>query len=101
MRMSQISQLVSRRANAPWPERSRRSISSKIFSRLVYDQEKLSRYPDEWQPDYRHLARVGTPRISRHPYHSPQQELWQAGEVEWFVIIRNTPRKGSGERMLK
>ena len=57
----------------------------------MYDQEKLSRYPDEWQPDHRHLARVGTPRISRHPYHSPQQELWQAGEVEWFVIIRNAP----------
>jgi hypothetical protein len=32
---------------------------------------------------------VGNPRFYRHPYQSPQQELWQAGSVEWFVIIRN------------
>ncbi len=56
---------------------------------LEYEQEKLSRYSVEWQPDERHLARVGNPRIFRHPYQSPQQELRQAGEVEWFVIIRN------------
>jgi hypothetical protein len=57
----------------------------------VYEQEKLSHYSVEWQPDDRHLARVGNPRFYRHPYQSPQQELWQAGEVEWFVIIRNAP----------
>jgi len=45
----------------------------------------------EWQLDERHLARVGNPRFYRHPYQSPQQELWQAGSVEWFVIIRNAP----------
>ena len=61
------------------------------FLTLEYEQEKLSRYSVEWQPDDRHLARVGNPRISRHPYQSPQQELWQAGSVEWFVIIRNAP----------
>ena len=58
---------------------------------LEYEQEKLSRYSVEWQPDERHLARVGNPRFYRHPYQSPQQELWQADEVEWFVIIRNAP----------
>jgi hypothetical protein len=61
------------------------------FLTLEYEQEKLSRYSVEWQPDERHLARVGNPRILRHPYQSPQQELWQAGSVEWFVIIRNAP----------
>ena len=61
------------------------------FLTLEYEQEKLSRYSVEWQPDERHLARVGNPRFYRHPYQSPQQELWQPGEVEWFVIIRNAP----------
>ncbi len=42
-------------------------------------EEKLSRYSVEWQPD------------ERHPYQSPQQELWQPGEVELFVIIRHAP----------
>ena len=58
---------------------------------LEYEQEKLSRYSVEWQPDERHLARVGNPRFFRHPYQSSQQELWEAGSVEWFVIIRNEP----------
>jgi transposase InsO family protein len=61
------------------------------FLTLEYEQEKLSRYSVEWQLDERHLARVGNPRFYRHPYQSPQQELWQPGEVEWFVIIRNAP----------
>lgn len=58
---------------------------------LEYQQEKLSRYSVEWQPDERHLARVGNPRFYQHPYQSPQQELWEAGSVEWFVIIRTDP----------
>jgi transposase InsO family protein len=58
---------------------------------LEYEQEKLSRYSVEWQPDERHLARVGNPRFYQHPYQSPQQELWEAGSVEWFVIIRTAP----------
>jgi hypothetical protein len=61
------------------------------FLTLEYEQEKLSRYSVEWQTDDRHLARVGNPRFYRHPYQSPQQELWAEGSVEWFVIIRNTP----------
>jgi hypothetical protein len=55
---------------------------------LEYQQEKLSRYSVEWQPDERHLARVGNPRFYQHPYQSPQQELWETGVVQWFVIIR-------------
>ena len=58
---------------------------------LEYQQEKLSRYSVEWQPDERHLARVGNPRLFHHPYHSAQPELWEPGEVEWFVIIRTNP----------
>jgi transposase InsO family protein len=66
-------------------------IEKQDFLTLEYEQEKLSRYSVEWQLDERHLARVGNPRFYRHPYQSPQQELWQAGSVEWFVIIRNAP----------
>ncbi len=58
---------------------------------LEYQQEKLSRYSVEWQPDERHLARVGNPRLFHHPYPSAQPELWEPGEVEWFVIIRTNP----------
>jgi hypothetical protein len=58
---------------------------------LEHGEEKRSRYSVEWQPDERHLARVGNPRIFQHPYHSPQLELWETGEVEWFVIIRTDP----------
>ena len=39
---------------------------------LEYEQEKFSRYSVEWQPDERHLAKVGNPRIFRHPYQSPR-----------------------------
>lgn len=58
---------------------------------LEHQQEKLSRYSVEWQPDGRHLARVGNPRFYQHPYQSPQRELWETGSVEWFVIIRTDP----------
>jgi transposase InsO family protein len=58
---------------------------------LEYQQEKLSRYSVEWQPDERHLARVGNPRLFQHPYPPAQLDLWELGEVEWFVIIRAEP----------
>jgi tRNAHis guanylyltransferase len=29
--------------------------------------------------------------LFQHPYQSPQQELWEIGAVEWFVIIRTDP----------
>jgi transposase InsO family protein len=56
---------------------------------LDYHQERLSRYSVEWQPDDHHIARVGNPRLYHHRYQSRQLELWQPGEVEWFVIIRD------------
>jgi len=59
---------------------------------LDYHQERLSRYSVEWQPDDRHIARVDSPRLYQHRYQSSQLELWQPGEVEWFVIIRDAPR---------
>jgi hypothetical protein len=58
---------------------------------LEYGEYPLSRYSVEWQPDDRHLLRVGNPRLYDHPYQSPQLPLWEPGEVEWFVIIRNAP----------
>ncbi len=39
----------------------------------------------------KHLLRVGNPRFYHHPYQSPQLELWETGEVSWFVIIRTDP----------
>lgn len=59
---------------------------------LDYQQERLSRYSVEWQPDDRHFARVGYPRLYQHRYQSAQLDLWQPGEVEWFVILRAAPR---------
>ncbi|MGZ3609076.1 MAG: hypothetical protein ACXVBU_03330 [Ktedonobacteraceae bacterium] len=71
---------------------------------LEHQQEKLTRYSVEWQSDDRHLTRVGNPRFYRHPYQSPQQELWEAGSVEWFVIIRTDPpvhrRKRKGRLLM-
>jgi putative transposase len=58
---------------------------------LEYGDYPLSRYSVEWQPDDRHLLRVGNPRLYDHPYQSLQLPLWQAGEVEWHVIIRCEP----------
>ncbi len=59
---------------------------------LDYHQERLSRYSVEWQPDDRHPARVGNPRLYQHHYQSPQLDLWEPGDVEWFVIIRDSPK---------
>ncbi len=59
---------------------------------LEYGAHPLSRYSVEWQPDDRHLLRVGNPRLYDHPYQSPQLPLWEPGEVEWFVIIRGSPK---------
>jgi putative transposase len=58
---------------------------------VEYGDYPLSRYSVEWQPDDRHLLRVGNPRLYDHPYQSPQWPLWEPGEVEWFVIIRTDP----------
>lgn len=58
---------------------------------LEYGDHPLSRYSVEWQPDDKHLLRVGNPRLYDHPYQSPQQFLWEAGEVEWHVILRADP----------
>lgn len=55
---------------------------------LEYEEQPLSRYSVEWQPDDEHFLRVGNPRLYDHPYQSPQLSLWEAGEVEWHVIIR-------------
>jgi hypothetical protein len=51
----------------------------------------LSRYSVEWQPDEKHLQRVGNPRLYNHPNQSGQLELWPAGSVEWYVILRAQP----------
>ncbi len=51
----------------------------------------MSRYCVEWQPDDKHLLRVGNPRLYEHAYQSPQLPLFEPGEVEWHVIIRCDP----------
>ena len=55
---------------------------------IEYGEHPLAKYPVEFQPDDKHFTRVGNPRLYVHPYHSPQLELWQPNEVEWYVIIR-------------
>jgi len=46
---------------------------------LEYQEQPLSRYSVEWQPDEKHLRRVGNPRLYNHPYQSGQLELWPTG----------------------
>ena len=58
---------------------------------LEYGEHPLAKYSVEWQPDDKHLLRVGNPRLFDHPYQSPQLELWPPGSVEWFVIIHARP----------
>ncbi len=58
---------------------------------LEYGEHPLAKYSVEWQPDDKHLLRVGNPRLYDHPYQSPQLALWPPEAVEWFVIIRAAP----------
>ena len=58
---------------------------------LEYGEQPLAKYSVEWQPDDKHLLRVGNPRLYDHPYHSPQLDLWPPEAVEWFVILKATP----------
>jgi hypothetical protein len=58
---------------------------------LEYGEHPLAKYSVEWQPDDRHLLRVGNPLLYDHPYQSPQLELWSSDQVEWFVIIQAAP----------
>jgi hypothetical protein len=70
---------------------------------LEYGEQPLSRYSVEWQPDDKHLLRVGNPRLYDHPYQGLQLPLWEPGSVEWHVIIRRDPpaprRRGKGRVM--
>jgi hypothetical protein len=61
----------------------------------------LSKYSVEWQPDDRHLLRVGNPRLYQHPYQTPQLLLWEPGEVEWHVIIRCEPQAPRKKRIVR
>jgi hypothetical protein len=58
---------------------------------LEYGEYPLAKYSVEWQPDDKHLLRVGNPRLFEHPYQSSQLELWPPQAVEWFVIIKAAP----------
>jgi putative transposase len=58
---------------------------------LEYEEQPLTRYSVEWAPDDRHFSRVGNPRQYDHDFQSPQLELWEPGEIEWFVVMRARP----------
>jgi hypothetical protein len=58
---------------------------------LEYGEQPLAKYSVEWQPDDKHLLRVGNPRLYDHPYQSPQLDLWPSQAVEWFVILKASP----------
>lgn len=66
---------------------------------VEYEDSPLTKYSVEWQPDDRHLLRVGNPRLYHHPYQSPQLLLWDTTEVEWHVIIR-CEQKGHRRRRI-
>jgi len=68
---------------------------------LEYGEYSLSKYSVEWQPDEKHLLRVGNPRLYAHPYQSPQLPLWEAGEVTWHVIIRCEPKLPRERRVVR
>jgi len=55
---------------------------------LEYGDYSLAKYSVEWQPDDKHLLRVGNPHLVDHPYQSSQRPLWPPDEVEWFVILK-------------
>ncbi len=58
---------------------------------LEYEEQPLSRYSVEWQPDEKHLRRAGNPRLYDHPYRSAQLPLWPKGTVEWYLILHAAP----------
>jgi hypothetical protein len=58
---------------------------------LEYGEYPLAKYSVEWQPDDKHLPRVGNPRLFDHPYQGSQLELWPPQAVEWVVIIKAAP----------
>lgn len=59
--------------------------------RLEYQEQPLSRYSVEWQPDEKHLRRAGNARLYDHPYRGTQLPLWPEGAVEWYLILRAAP----------
>ena len=52
------------------------TIQVDLFQEVLTLDYRLSRYSVEWQPDDRHFARVGNPRLNQHRYHSAQLDLW-------------------------
>jgi putative transposase len=59
---------------------------------VEYGDYPLSKYSVEWQPDDRHLLRVGNPRLYHNPYQNPQLPLWEPDEVE-LSIATEMPAK--------
>jgi len=55
---------------------------------LEYQEQPLSRFSVEWQPDEKHLRRVGNARLYNHPNPRAQLKLWPTGSVEWYLILR-------------
>ncbi len=69
----------------------RQSQTETAIYTLEYREHPLAKYSVEWQPDDKHLRRIGNPRLSDHPYQSPQLELWTPDQVAWFVIMQARP----------
>src|SRR5579859_849335 len=68
---------------------------------LEYEESPLSKYSVEWQPDDKHLLRVGNPRLYAHPYQLPQLPLWEPAEVQWHVILRCEPKSPRRKRVVR
>ncbi len=68
---------------------------------VEYGDYPLSKYSVEWQPDDRHLLRVGNARLYQNPYQIPQPSLWEPGEIEWHVIIRCEQKAHRRRRVIR
>ncbi len=55
---------------------------------VEFGDEVLAQYQVRYQPDRKHLASVGEPRLFATPHRSPQPFLWELGDGEWLKVLR-------------
>ena len=58
---------------------------------IEHQDEPLSQFAVEFEPDKHHLARVDHARLFETRFVSPQPFLWYLGDVEWHVVRKADP----------
>jgi hypothetical protein len=58
---------------------------------VEHQDEPLSQFAVEFEPDHYHLARVTDPRLFETRFVSPQPFLWYLGDVEWHLVRKAAP----------